>query len=1798
MAKRAVRDSWRPKGRYGNTAVAWLMVRRMVATVFVLAMVGVFLYIVLRPFFQPRTYMVYMTSGQQLPGSSPPIEYAFEDFESLTGLENALARRGGPPLVFSGVESPRRFEEQLGQITDLGLRGMDILVLYITAHGTVVGGEPYLKCANYSPAEPERGLYRIADLLDHLQQLPAKTKLLVLDAGREEPDFRAAMSGYAFPRFLEKEVRRVNDPTLWVFTANTCLERSHVSTSLRQSVFGYVMSQGLKGAADTDEDKQLRIDELCQFVRDNVSKWVEKSTDGNDSQTPQLFHAARVTGQRSPVLLSLEKLPNPTKDPNVQDDIEVAQRTDVGSVMSSVGEFIVGVSGQFGIPSPTQIKQRTKPLRDFTTSLLPSGDGADDGAADSPDNDGANGGSESEPGDLSELDWSQVAARRLRDAWKLASNVGDTSEPPSEVAPHLWRSILDELVWYDRLHRSGALADQQLVATQVGRIARALRFLAGEDVAEPATDSLGGKIHRWAPRVPLKHDEVHSLGLAEVVASLDHQELSEELQGFITDFDKAIWAPSLDQLSELIQKQRSIAEQFYECRLAIDLLPRSDISWELRRLALQTRRLAEQAAADLAGGAGWVRSEFESADRLRLEAERLIQSQADRDWRQLATTNLSDARTHYQNIRTILATVRDAVRTRDVSLQRSRELLRWHHLVSGDSIDAAPQFADFVELFDSVAKLDRALTAPVQDADEVQRRSEELRFALRQIQMGVDKHAVSDLTTPLTGNAWRLDVLTRSWLLDAESRNSLGPGLTKVASELDASFRFVKPRPTVLAPDLSIGDEIWPFVTRQLELEVRAARLSLCSSDARKEQLTTALPLDSLELLPPVKRALEEAGYDDVAAVADASIDALATATGQDNQTAASLRDQSRWVKLQSATNQLAEFYADLADAIVEMASARSADRNDRLRRWRAASRDLNLISGDFGTLTDLNLAARIRYADWNNLLAWHCDRIHHATADAIDAELAQLASTAEHYTRLANKIPEQIPLGDVASGQIELDVESELSLNLRQGEDNLDVQLRSKSDGNTAVWILLQYDPDLIRIRSAPGVPVYVEHTLRAQLRDEPQSEVGAGRTALRPRSPAQIRSYPYRPDLFDRPPTLELKANESQSLSIRVRRTPAARGQTKLIVKALGGGAYVRRTGQVRLPGHQLFQLLVADPATERVADPSTWTNTGDGILLHPYPNRPHEFAFLLKDVADRGGDVQIELSVPRRGGLNARLPEGALEPAAAAELLRLVGPRETIAETTAQIPPNGSALVRFPKPDETTPVAVTPVKDEAEDEDAQPPGRLIRHGLFMVITDASTGKKTLKRVQFAVQRPSRFLNATAGYDAASEYLTIDVEAVEPDAIPPEGLLLELALANTLPAESASRLKRRISPNNRRAQLFAQIPSDTEDEVTAWLHVNGYPRAFVFRVPCSDTLRNVPPLSDLREIRVVAPKHNAPFASLGLQEVRARIEVDAPVAAFSEPGADYVQVGIDSDQDLDLVEEDHTLRLPSDRQVDLFIQALQENGAMRVYTQVDDFDLRLPVTGLDNRRVYVLGRLVTGNSATLSRGPDRPPVQIALDGSGPVLQSVEIRPSRRMIVESEVSTLVTAIDALSRVVKVEVGFDELGTGDFAGVKEPAEAEPSDGANWEVKLKVPKLAIGPQRIWLRATDEVNNQTETSFPIEILPKPEPEPKQNGGATGNSSNATGPSQPATTQVSGRLVYSNRTVRDGRVRLVGPKTFKKTAAADGSFVIKDVPPGDYRLEATGYAGGNFVRKTTDITVDPPDLGPTRLNAIRLR
>ena len=160
-------------------------------------------------------------------------------------------------------------------------------------------------CSDYgeNDASPTSGRYRLRDLLAAAAACPGARKLLVLDTSHFLASPRGQMLANQFPLLLQQEVGRLPPQNLWVLASCRPFEVEHYSAAERRSVFGYFLTEGLRGDADgfsrgrRPRDGTVDLDELTTFVHDNVADWVAKQSKGLESQTPCLLHA----GEKAPV---------------------------------------------------------------------------------------------------------------------------------------------------------------------------------------------------------------------------------------------------------------------------------------------------------------------------------------------------------------------------------------------------------------------------------------------------------------------------------------------------------------------------------------------------------------------------------------------------------------------------------------------------------------------------------------------------------------------------------------------------------------------------------------------------------------------------------------------------------------------------------------------------------------------------------------------------------------------------------------------------------------------------------------------------------------------------------------------------------------------------------------------------------------------------------------------------------------------------------------------------------------------------------------------------------------------------------------------------------------------------------------------------------------------------------------------------------------------------------------------------------------------------------------------------------
>lgn len=158
----------------------------------------------------------------------------------------------------------------------------DDVLVYFSGHGfRAADGRMYLAPIDCDPSQPEREGIAVEWLRQQLASCKARFKLLVLDACHAGSERAVAAAGVS-SKDLAVEFENVTG----VVTLASCQadERSLIWNDKRQSLFSYWLRQGLSGHADGDTDSRVTIDELYDYVYENVQDVARRCF--NAAQTP------------------------------------------------------------------------------------------------------------------------------------------------------------------------------------------------------------------------------------------------------------------------------------------------------------------------------------------------------------------------------------------------------------------------------------------------------------------------------------------------------------------------------------------------------------------------------------------------------------------------------------------------------------------------------------------------------------------------------------------------------------------------------------------------------------------------------------------------------------------------------------------------------------------------------------------------------------------------------------------------------------------------------------------------------------------------------------------------------------------------------------------------------------------------------------------------------------------------------------------------------------------------------------------------------------------------------------------------------------------------------------------------------------------------------------------------------------------------------------------------------------------------------------------------------------------------
>lgn len=1764
--------------------------RRVLVAVLTLGLVALLMLLLFQPFWHPRTHLYVLAPSAYQSDAMPPIDYVAEDVAALKSVERAFSRDIGQPTAVhvQDLATPDSADEfsSIWESQDVGIR--DVLVVYVVANAMAEDGRVYLLCGDADPADSRKGRYSLASLLRRVGDSPAAVKLVVLDTRAVLDGPRTGMLANQVPRLIGQQVRATRDPGLWVLTSNSSLERAHVCRARQRSVFGYYLTEAMRGGADLDENQVVDLHELFQYVAVHVAAWVEHHGAGAVTQTPTLVCGSdRAPTRRDyPTLFSVAALSSES-DESAPADSEKSAEERLRSSAEMAG-FHVKSSDQFaaetkrgmtpsGGPGAQAVSatgkinaddeknggtqpDETQSPADDEASATPAED------AGQPNDDGPNGvelpgdGSgtaadgttegkeqgqsvDSELGSATAASGASSIPALLSEGWKWRDRLADPAGYPNrpvDYAPHLWRAVEQRLFSFERRYRAGALGDEREMAKNLSRLVEQTRDLALDRPPrsygkEDLVPRLAGLARNAAPRV----EHPHSVALAELMAELGGPPLDQEVLAAIQKFDFLVGRGDHAAFAEWIAQLPPEYDRYTEFRAARTLAERSEIAWPHIQLALRTRRFAEQVAATSLEGSFWLQPQIEKADGLRLAGERCLHDGIGPDSDTHAARLLAESLRVYGEAAQAIQDVKAARSLHNDVLFRVPYYLRWGFASESKGRRGAPREEDLVRLVETLGELSAVLLSPEPKAISQVRQFERRLATLRgKIEAGLSQQEIESLVTgpAKTGAAWRIEALLDTPLAGALERSRLIGAAEAVERQVGDLYHAPSVH-SATTPLRKPTDNDWERLEQQAELHSNLAHFVLVGEPASGRaaeairEACTGIPL----------------ARDRQAAKADAG------------------RQPDHVWDAHARLGELLKGVYEELPTCVEYHTAQNLDLSDpqsrghRLRALREARKGLYLVHPhDAVRIEQYDPVPALRQAELYELLVWHQKRYLMAVDDAPPSELAYLLNSVEACASAALAIPNQPPILAPSRPPMALDSVEALNLTIERATE-FPLSIRNLAAEKTDVWLLLLYDPELIEVTADIDHVVYHEAALRrsdmsqtaeADLRPLPTT------VAVEPIVGGQ---YPFRPDCGSCQPTAKLQPGQTETIVLRVSRKRPSAGNARLVVKAITSDAYVRHETIVRMPALPTVDVLVRGPS-------GAWTPSAEGVVLHPYPNRVTEFQLLLASTSGREKNIDIHLLSAAQAPL-AALPQAELSADESDEVLSRYSPTTSLARLAdIRLPANGDPVaLPFPEPPEE--------EAAAKDGDAgaeSPMPTAIAANLLMVLTDRATQQTTIKRLEVAPQRPARYVRPQVGYNLEQERVEIRVTPVDKGAVPPEGIEIKAEFVTALTSDAESRLEGTIEAPSFAASLYAEVPEGADREATVYLHVDEFPRAFVYRVPCDAHSLDIPPEEDLVAVRITDLPDGTVFG-VPSGPIPVELQVDVPRGAFRNSD-NIVEVGIDADRDRELQNEVPVV-LRSDREVALALGGVRPDGWLALEARVGDFRLDVPSPSLRNAKANMLARVICDETESWSE-----PIELTFDAAPPKLWQVELMPDRVVVAGAELEMSVLASDGeLSGVAKVEAAFDRERKGEFGGETVPVAAAPSADGRWTAKL--PTAGLEPRRYTLlvRATDIVENSSDyTKVKVEVISKEQAEARK---------------AAITNRVTGRVVYGRLAkvpVAEIRVQLkpVGEgRTLTTATDTYGGFSFPEVSPGDYVLTAEGNVRGNRKIGKVEVAVAPP-------------
>ena len=128
----------------------------------------------------------------------------------------------------------------------------------------------------------------VLDIVSYVNEFVSSSrKVLILDSGRIRENWPVGILHNGFADALQVALQEKPVDRLFVLNSTRLDQRAHAAPELGGSVFAWFVAAGLRGAADTNQDKRVKLQELYEYLQNHVDSWVNQNR--SERQRPLLI---------------------------------------------------------------------------------------------------------------------------------------------------------------------------------------------------------------------------------------------------------------------------------------------------------------------------------------------------------------------------------------------------------------------------------------------------------------------------------------------------------------------------------------------------------------------------------------------------------------------------------------------------------------------------------------------------------------------------------------------------------------------------------------------------------------------------------------------------------------------------------------------------------------------------------------------------------------------------------------------------------------------------------------------------------------------------------------------------------------------------------------------------------------------------------------------------------------------------------------------------------------------------------------------------------------------------------------------------------------------------------------------------------------------------------------------------------------------------------------------------------------------------------------------------------------------